>query len=368
MRTFTQLADLHRALKDSRVLTVYLDGTERDPAKRYVWRTRLAQSLDSLREWLTGSSHAERTAFERCVAKLDTRLHHFAGNLRAPGWAAFITAEGISEATPLPVPTPTQAVWTTGISMAPYIRALKEARPVVILLVDSASARLYRYHFGQLSLVESLHAHAHVPEPSHMGDAPVRGFHSGTRGVTGSDQAQRSRLHATSSMLSDAARRAAALANSDGWIVVGGNPEVSRRAMSKLPAVTLGRARYAEPIDVDASNPEIIREARAAASALRDSADMARIREIADQLMETGLGTLGPAQTRRALEQKRVSVLYFTHRSLEEHAAETEDAVRGAIDQGATVEEVSGSAAAELDRHGGMAAGLRYRVATAAAQ
>lgn len=367
MRTYTQLAELHRALKNSRVLSVYLDGTEQDPAKRDVWRARLAHCLDDLREWLEGSAHAERKEFERCVAQLDTRLHHFPGGLRAPGWVAFITAEGIQEATPLPVPMPTQAVWSTGMSIAPYIRALKEARPAVILLTDSARARLYRYHFGQLTLTETFHAHAEVPEPAHMGDAPRPGFHAGTRGSTGSDQAQRRHLHGTNRMLAETAKRAVALAGNDGWIIVGGIPEVSRHAMSKLPAGALGRARYEESFDIHATDAEVVRVARAAISALRDAADMSQVREIADSRMETGLGTLGPADTRRALEQMRVRALYFTHRFLEEHAAEAEDAVRAALEQGATVEEVSGSAAAELDRHGGMAAGLRYRLASEAA-
>jgi hypothetical protein len=367
MRTYPQLIELHRALKYTRVLSVYVDGTERDPANRHVWRARVTHDLDDLRKWLEGSSHAERTEFEKCAVLLGTRLRHFAGNLRAPGWVAFITAHGASEATPLPVPVRTQTVWSTGISMGPYVRALKEARPVVILLTDSASARLYRYHFGQLSLVESLHAHAEVREPTHMGDAPRQGFHSGTRGMTGSDQAQRSRLQGTDRMLRDAAKRAAAMANGDSWIVVGGIPEMSRRAMSMLPAETLGRTTHEESFDIHSSEAEIVGEARAAVSRLRDAADMARIREIADGVMDTGLGTLGPERTRHALDQKRVRALYFTHRFLDEHPAETEDAVRAAAEQGAIAEEVSGSAAAELDRHGGMAASLRYRIPSEAA-
>jgi hypothetical protein len=67
-----------------------------------------------------------------------------------------------------------------------------------------------------------------------------------------------------------------------------------------------------------------------------------------------------------ALDQRRVRDLYITHRYLETHAAEAEGAVRSAIDQAASVEEVSGVAAAQLDAHGGMAARLRYRLASEA--
>jgi hypothetical protein len=59
--------------------------------------------------------------------------------------------------------------------------------------------------------------------------------------------------------------------------------------------------------------------------------------------------------------------LYITHRYLEDHPAEAEAAVRSAIDQAASVEEVSGAAAEQLDAHGGMAARLRYRLQSEAA-
>ena len=99
------------------------------------------------------------------------------------------------------------------------------------------------------------------------------------------------------------------------------------------------------------------------ASTLRNAVDAARIAEIADSDGATGLGAMGPAATRETLDQRRVRDLYLTHHYLENHAAEAEDAVRSAIDQGAAVEEVSGAAAEALDSRGGMAARLRYRVA-----
>ena len=70
----------------------------------------------------------------------------------------------------------------------------------------------------------------------------------------------------------------------------------------------------------------------------------------------------GHAAAERALQQKRVRELYITHRFLEEHTRHAEDAVRDAIDQGATVEEVERGAAERLDKHGGIAARLRYRL------
>ena len=101
--------------------------------------------------------------------------------------------------------------------------------------------------------------------------------------------------------------------------------------------------------------------ARTSASTLRDAFDAKRIEELAGLAAAQGLGVMGPADTRMALSQSSVRELYLTHRYLQDHASEAEEAIRAALDQDATVEEVSGHAATLLDEHGGMAAGLRFR-------
>jgi len=364
MLNFSQLVALDHSLRGARVLSVYLDGTASDPAQQRTWRVQLDHSLDDLRAWLAGSPHTEREGFERCVRLLDHELEAFTGNVGAHGWAAFITADRVHEASLLPVPMPTQAVWSTGMSVAPYMRALKEIRPVAVVLVDSKRADVHRYYRGMLERIETLHAHHTVMQPAHMGDPPRLGFHSGTRGDTGHDEAQRSLLVGTNRMLADAAECALRVAGAEGWIVAGGIPKVGRQLAERLSSRARGRVLNVESLDIHASEADLAEAARVAASTLRNALDAARIAEIADRGEATGLGALGPAATRQTLDQRRVRELYVTHRYLEDHAAHAEDAVRSAIDQGAVVEEVSGAAAEQLDAHGGMAARLRYRVAS----
>jgi len=362
MLNFSRLIVLERSLRGVHVLSVYLDGTAKDPANQRAWRVQLDHSLDDLRTWLDGSPHAEREGFEQCVGLLDHELEAFPGNVGAPGWAAFITPDRVHEASPLPVPMPTQTVWSTGMSVAPYMRALKEIRPVAVVLVDSKKADVHRYYRGKLERIETLHAYHTVMQPGHMGDAPRPGFHAGTRGDTGHDQAQRSLLAGTNRMLADAAECAMGIAGTEGWIVTGGIPKIGRQLAERLSPHARGRVLNVESLDIHASEADLAEAARAAASTLRNAMDASHIAEITDRDEATGLGALGPSATRETLDQRRVRELYVTHRYLQDHAAFAEDAVRSAIDQGALVEEVSGAAADQLDAHGGMAARLRYRV------
>lgn len=362
MLIFPALVSLSHALRDEHVLSVYIDGTARDPAARHVWRVKLDHSLKDLRTWLAESSAEERGQFEHCVALLDEQLARLPGAVGAPGWAAFITSAGVREAASLPVPMPTLAVWSTGMCIAPYIRVLKQSRPVVLVVADARKAKLYSYRAGALTPSGTVRAHVTLGPPLHMGDVPRLGFHSGVRGSPGSEAAQRALLEGTQRMLSEVSRRAADLAGADGWILIGGIPQVSAHAARTIGPLAPGRVLQLESLDVHASAAEISAAAQRGASTLRDEADRRRIAEIIRNGEPDDVGSLGPDATRHALEQLRVRELYLTPRYVEDHTAEAEDAVRAALDQGASVEQVSRAVAARLDEYGGVAARLRFRL------
>jgi hypothetical protein len=164
-------------------------------------------------------------------------------------------------------------------------------------------------------------------------------------------------------MIADAADRARELADADGWILIGGIKRVAARITEILEPAAPTRVSALESLDVHSSEAEIAERARSGVSRLRDALDERRLAEIEDAANAHGLGVVGPAETRAALEQSSVRDLYLTHRFLEDHPSEAEHAVRSALDQDATIEEVSGIAAARLDPRGGMAAGLRFRPA-----
>jgi stalled ribosome rescue protein Dom34 len=168
-------------------------------------------------------------------------------------------------------------------------------------------------------------------------------------------------LEGRNRMISETAERAVSLADADGFIVVGGIKRVVKRIVSLLSEMAPGRVLELESLDIHAPLSEIADAAKQGASDLRAAIDNQRLGEIAEQAGAGGLGALGPEETRLALEQSSVRDLYLTHQFLEDHAADAERAVRAALDQQAVVEEVSSKAAEDLERLGGMAAGLRFR-------
>lgn len=366
MLTYSQLVRLERSLRDERVLSVYLHGAAEDPAARMAWRTDLDRSLRDLRRWLAGSSHEERVAFEHCVATLEALLAPFAAGLPSRGWAAFISDRAVHDAERLPVPMPTMAIWSTGMCVAPYIRALKVTRPVIVAVVDSRVARIYRYRVDALETVETIHAHATIEAPDHMGDAPRQGFHPGVHGETAREAVQRARAAGTDRLVREAELVIAKHAALDESIVIGGAARVAARLRRALAKSVSERVLQLASLHADATEAEIASAAKVGASAIRDGADQGHIAEIIRGDGEHDASTLGPAATRRALERRTVRELYITPRFLEEHMAEAEEAVRQALDQGAAVEQLSRAAADALDEHGGLAARLRYRAMTEA--
>ena len=364
MLTHAQLLTLYHSLRETRVLTVYIDGSTTDPAVPRPWRVPLDHALKDLRAWLADSSHDERKTFEQCVGVLERQFGEFGASVGAPGWVAFInSADESCVAHQLPVSVPTLAVWSTGPSLAPYMRALKETRPTIVLVADARKAQLYRYWLGQLTPLDTIRAHHVVESPSHMGASPRQGFHTGTHGETGRDAAQRALREGRDRMLAEAADRSAQFAGDEGWILLGGTRQVCARLSRHLAPVTPNRVLALKALDVHSSEAEIAEAARAGSSALRDTFDANRLADIFEMAGGAGLGVVGPVDTRHALDERSVRELYVTRQYLDEHPAEGEDAVRSALDQDATVEEVSGSVAERLDRAGGVAAGLRFRPA-----
>ena len=367
MLTYSDLVNLERDLRGKTVLSVYVNGEEPDLAKRRRWRIELRNSLNDIETWLKGAPHAEREAFAACRRKLLQRFDIMRGAIRSPGWAGFYTSNGEQYTGPVPAPVPTMAVWSSGACLTPHIRALKEAHPVLVVVVDSKKARIYRYAERKVDLLDTVRAKALVEHPDHMSAPPRPGFHSGTRGTAGADEAQRELREATARMLSDVVANLEQYRKDSPCVVVGGIPAVVADLLTRLTPESATRVTRADHLDVHASKADVVAAAQQGASMMRDARDAALVNDAVASAVSNGLGVAGSVDTRRALEDGRAREVYFTLKFLENHAAAAEQIVRLALGSRAYVEQVSGVAAARLDEAGGVAARLRYALAPAVA-
>jgi hypothetical protein len=361
MLTRTELYELERSLRGTKVLSVYLTDTAADPAERTVWRWTLSRALAETRATLGGASHAEREAFERAVALVEERLAALPEGLRFAGWVAFATPDGVRHAEVLRVPMPVLVAWGDGIRVAPYVRALARQGAAAVGIVDSRTARVYAYRDGVLEGHGTLHAETHLGPVLHMGDHPRPGFHPGTRGVTGTDAAERARRTGRLRLLRALAERLVPLAAPDGWVLVGGIPTVASAALARLPDDVRVRARAIAGLDVHATAAQIAAHVESAVAALQREADAAAVAEILDRYAAGGTGSVGRQGTQESLREGAVDRLYFSERFLHDEPLAAEAAVQAAFDEDAAVACVGGAAAERLDAEaGGIAARLRF--------
>jgi hypothetical protein len=361
MLSYAELVDIERSLRGQRVLSAYVGGPPADPAARHGWRRAVDDELSDVRRSLGDAPHAEREAFERAAALLAEQLATTSAPEMTPGWAAFVTADAVWWAGPVPAVIPPLVAWGTGARVAPAVRAVEQERPVWVAVVDNRKARLYRCHDGELEVVDTLRAHTSVGPLDHMGAPPHEHFHSGTRGSTGTDAAEQELREATNRLLTEVAERLATLSAHGGWIVIGGTRQAAHTALDALPARIAARATILPAIDVSSTTGEIQRLAEEGASLLRRSRDDVLLAGLFDDAGSGGNGAVGAPDVLHALDAGAVQELLLSPRFVERQPTEAEAAVRAAFDQRSAIEMTSGPVADRLDRDGGgIAARLRF--------
>jgi hypothetical protein len=359
--SYEQLTRLTRDLRATPVLSVYIDGAAPDPARRLAWRQELRNALDDARSVAESQPKSVREAFERCTEFLTTALEEIPSAIGAPGWVAFITADGVRLHGPVPTPMPTLAVWQVGAWISPYVRALKQTHPVIVAMVDTRSAALYRYQAGELSTLEKLHSHRHGGHADHMGDAPREHFHGGTRGETATDAAEHQRLSARDHMLREVTHRLQDLLKGDGMAVIGGAPDTARALHRAIPAPLVSRVLVSVDLPILSTEAEIAGAAERDARILRNARDSATVEQVMNLAASHGRGVAGAKQTIAVMSTGEGQQLLITPRFLSDHQHEAEAAVEFALDHDADIEVLSGEAAAMLDaKAGGIAALLRF--------
>lgn len=364
MLTHAELTNLEQALRERTVLSVFINGEVNDNAARTQWRTELRNALDVIEASLTEATHAEREDFAKARKLAENTVQGFTPGNDAPGWMGLFTADEVHFASTVAVPVPTVVTWTLGANVAPAVRVLKEARPVLLVVADAVHARIYRYVDRAIALAHSTDRDPKVDKAYYTSRRNSQGFSSAVRGEPGTDAAQRELRNATDLMLKEVSGKISELAGEDAWVLIGGIDVVAAALHGSLEKRLVHRSAVV-PLDVHDSETTLAAIAREHASRLRVAEDLRQVEGVLSAHAAGGTGAVGLKDIDQALLNGQVNELFVTSSFLKEHPEEAVSAIRRAFDVSASIEHVSGDAAEKLDAAGGIAAKLRFTLAPA---
>jgi peptide subunit release factor 1 (eRF1) len=353
---------LHQDLGHRKVLSLYLNAGETNPAERRAWRLRLSGMLKQLDAELGTRDSDEQEAARSALALLEAELARYPGLLPERGWVGFASADRVWHAGPTPAPLPDLVRWEQGVHVAPYVRALKQSRPVTTVVADQRHARIYGYLHGELREDQVLWADSVIADSSSAGASKRASTHSGMRGEPRGDTARRISEVATQRMVREVLTKLPERVGEEGLLVITGTSETMSTILRALPDRLRTRAIDVPGVHTDASDAELREVVEAAASELSARLQKDVVDEVIEATRSAGRACLGRERTERALRMGAVDTLVLSRAFTRAHPDLTERLVDLTLDHGARVEEVAEAAAESLDREGGVGARLRYLV------
>jgi hypothetical protein len=361
MLSHEELVDLYRNLRDEKVLSVYLDGKATDFAERKAWKRRLDQQVNEARRLLDGEGAAGREAFDQALERIEKALGEYDSFLPDNGWVGFATPSRLVYGKPVRVPMPDLVRWEGGIRVAPYVRALKQDRVVVTVLVDSRRARIFEYRNGELVEPKNLNAETFLGDLTDINVSKRATSHTGVRGKTGTDAAQRFLEVGSERMLKALMEVVTDLVGKDGLLVIGGTTESVASAMAHVPPRLKERTLERPHLRLGMSEAEVREELEKSASELNQRMQAALLEEVINLAKAGGRGELGPDKVEKALGEARVDTLLVSRNFIRANPDYADHLVGSAFEQHTDVEELSGEGAERLDLEGeGVGARLRY--------
>jgi peptide chain release factor subunit 1 len=353
------------------VLSVYLDTSP----GRIAGQAHLLAYRDACKAIRASLPDAERTAFEAAAAQAEGYLSgSFAPT--APGLALFASGQAdYFFALPLPRRPVDDLAWAEQAELEPLHELVDEYERIAVLLFDKERARLFTIFMGAV-------------EERHALEDEVPGKQA-TGGWFALAQTRYARHH-EDHVLRHAKRTIALLqrvlrAHPFDRLVLGGPDEAVSLLRQHLPRPL--RRRLAGTLDLElfASEEQIRRAALEVAERLERAAEQAML----DELLESSGSAyvaLGVESTLEALAERRIHLLLLADTfaasgsecrrcgrlsatagscpacggPTEPLASLREGLLQQAVEQGARIEVVAGTAAARLAEHGGIGAWTRF--------
>lgn len=362
MLTRQDLAELSRAHEDDLVLSVYIARKGSDPGERGAWKLRLDGALSALRACLELEAPADLEAFDRAVEKMASGLTSFGRVLPREGWAGFATADRLWHAESLPFAPSELVRWRQGVYAAPYVRTLKGTRPVVLAVLDTWNAHIYRYREGELSAdpIELSADYREDMDATDLGMSKRAATSSGRGGETRTDYAKNLLEKRAKALRKQIVSTLLELAGDGGAVALGGTTKAIASVRKDLEEKLSGRIAELPELSFDSTHEELTSAAAGAASQLTQ-ARQARLLEACAAAGDKA--SRGWNETYRALAAGAVDTLLVARGMIADCPDDAERLVRLALAQGAEVEELGEDLGERLVAEwGGVAARLRFRL------
>jgi len=358
MLNLETLGEIQQTLAGEKVLTAYIAAEERDPTERSSWRRRLAAGLDTLAGDLDDN---ERRSFDTARALLETELKPHKGFLPGRGWVAFVTPERVAVCTDVPAPMPDLVRWRDGAVLGPLLRALKQNRPVLTVLIDSRRARVLRYAGGELSEEAAYRADTFIDDLTDVNGSKRGGTRTGMRGETGTDAAERIQREEMERLVRMVADELRPKIDSDTLVLIGGSPGAETTLQKLLQPLADGRIALDTSLHLDMTPAQLKPVVERTASQLSQQGQLALVRDVVDSAGSHGRGMLHAHTIERASRVGQVDTLLLSMNFLRTKEDQAEELITLTLTRGGDVVLVSDEAAELLDHEGaGVGARLRY--------
>ncbi|HEU5210812.1 MAG TPA: hypothetical protein VFU06_15560 [Longimicrobiales bacterium] len=358
MLTLEKLGEIQQTLAGGRVLTAYIAAEERDPTERSSWRRRLAVGLDAAAADLDDD---ERRSFDEARDRLEAELAPHRGFLPGRGWVAFVTPGHVALCAEVPAPMPDLVRWRDGAVLGPLLRALKQNRPVLTVLIDSRRARVLRYVAGELTEETSYRADTWIDDLTDVNSSKRGGTTTGMRGETGSDVAERIQREEMERLVRTVADALRPQIDSDTLVLIGGSPGAETTLHRTLQPLAGERVTLDTSLHVNMTTAQLQPAVERTASALSQQRQLTLVREVIDSAGAHGRGMLHAHTVERACRNGQVATLLISMNYLRTREDLAEELISLALTRGGTVELVGDEAGELLDHEGGgVGARLRY--------
>lgn len=340
------------------------------------WVHAVERLLGTLRLHHVIAGDHERTALEAALARFDAWCSVHAPAANAPGFVVFVSTEGVLHADATVLPVRPGAFWQKGAHLAPLLGEVSLAPVAAVLVVDERHVHLHSFQApGQLLPVETLAAGHSADAERRMGSAlgalhavTHPATHAATHTGAATERLGPLRLAAAHHLHGEAMRRADAIADPAGWIVLAGSAGAVAAASAVVPRALAWRTITLTPFEANAAAPDMTRAVARVIAEHEARRDREVVREILAAHGSRGGGVAGLAATRTAVARDGVATLLLSQRFVEQRPQEADALLAEALARGASVRQIGGVAAREADLLAdGVAARLRYRVNDSAA-